>query len=288
MIDQVGVARQGARRQLPPTVIVAAALIVAAIAMVSGCGGSAAKPAGASAPTGDAAKGTPQAKRDALAAKTALKAKQQASHGQTSATARPHRLTRKEIQRRLDTIPLAKKNTFAQAAVLAILKSFGFPHASAVLSSNGHLVVVTIPRQYACEADPAQVPKVKKQLKKVILFAHRIDIGVANNGGPLESYVRNHCPKLTPPTASGGKVYDNEGTGLRGSPELNITANRWTVSYENQGGAFELYVTSGKKLVDYVKTDKRGVGKLTLKGPGKFHVTVSGAGNWAVKVYDGT
>jgi hypothetical protein len=268
-------------------VIVTAALIAAAITMVTGCGGSAAKPASSSAPSSDPSKSKPLPKLDALAAKAALKTKQ-ASQGRSATTATPHRLTRREIQKRLDTIPLAKKNTFAQSAVLAILKSFGFPHASAVLSSNGHLVIVTIPRRYACEADPAQVPKVKKQLKKVILFAHRIEIGVADNGGPLESYVRNHCPKLTPPTASGGKVYDNEGTGLRGSPEIDITANRWTVSYENQGGAFELYVTSGKKLVDYVKTDKRGVGKLTLKGPGKFHVTVSGAGNWGVKVYDGT
>jgi hypothetical protein len=268
------------------------ALVVATIVLIAGCGE--AKTAGVSANGSSGERHSARGGQVNARKGSTNTDKSASSSAQRKAQSPPgvqRHLTPAEIRSASEKIPLQRRYTFAKTAVLEILKSFGYPNASVLLLENGRLLLVTIPRDFACEADVSAVPKVTKALKKLVVFVRKVTIGVADNGGSLRGYVAKHCQPLEPPPPSDSSTptaYSLAGTGYRGTPEFDIKSNRWTLSWENDGGALEIYVTQGNKLIDYVKTDKRGTGKKIVDGPGKFRITVAGSGNWEVRAYDGT
>lgn len=201
-------------------------------------------------------------------------------------SARP--LSPREIRRALDEVPAEDLSDFARQAALNVLKSLGYPGASISVSDDAYAVLVSIPREYACGTKPSDAAKIERELKKIIIFASKVRVYVAQGGGPINAYVRNHCAPLEMPEADGPVVYSASGTGIRGSDEFRIKSPRWTVSFENGGPALEIYVSKGEKLLKpVIKSKNREVGSRTYEGPGRFRVTATGAGRWKVRVYDG-
>lgn len=217
---------------------------------------------------------------DEATAQAAKAAAQSESEGET-------KLSRDEIRKRLKVVPPAQRREFALAAARAVLRSYGYPNVDIRLSKNGEIVTVLIPPADACAQEASRIPEVERRLLEVILFAREVHLMVIGYGD-LAAYVRANCKPLQVPAASGRVLWSASGTGLKSSDQFQVTANRFTVSYANNSGELEIYVTRGEQLIEpVIKSDKRETGSQTYAGPGTFRVTVSGSGSWEVKVYDG-
>lgn len=196
-------------------------------------------------------------------------------------------LSREEIQEAVKTIPADQRREFARNASLNVLRNFGYSEPLVTVSSDAEVITARMSKKDACAVEADRLPEVKKAVYDVVIFARKVRLQ-SLGGEDLATYFKQTCKPLEIPTASGQVVYSHSGTGFKGSGEIRITAKRFTVSYANESGAMEIYVTKGKELLrPVVKFEGRRSGSETYAGPGTFQVTVSGSGRWSVKVYDG-
>ena len=95
--------------------------------------------------------------------------------------------------------------------------------------------------------------------------------------------------KPRPRSPSGRAVYSRSGDGPFTTPTFTITAERWTVTYRNDGDFFQALILEGGKPRPFVLTSaRRGSRTETLEGPGRFRLRITGADQWSLSVRDGT
>ncbi|MGH2955729.1 MAG: hypothetical protein ACRDL6_01880 [Solirubrobacterales bacterium] len=262
--------------------ITAAVAVVAVVLLTGGDGDP--QEASSAAPTAPSGEKATQGAKEPASSESGEPAEKNSSAPNEGET----ELTAKEVRKKLKVVPLDQRRKFAEAAVLAILRSYGYRSATVALANNGALVKVSIPPSDACAAEAAKIPEIKRRILEVVIFASNVWLGVFGSDD-LAAYVSAHCKPLKPPVASGRLLWSASGTGLRSSEQFQVSGNRFTVSYANNSGELEIYVTRGQELIEpAIKSEKRETGSQTYPGPGTFRVTVSGSGSWEVSVYDGT
>jgi hypothetical protein len=192
-------------------------------------------------------------------------------------------------QKALEQIPEEERVSFSNIAALGVLRSLGFPDPEISVDQGGQVVTVTLPGPQVCAAGPEPIRQAASQLKEVILYVKAIKILAEQRLG-VESALSyaQHCPRPKLPSVKAPVAFSMHGTGLRQGREFRIKSRRWTLVYQAQSAALDVFVVRGQSVLrPAIQRDTAGVGKVTYRGPGTFTIAASSAGGWRVRVHDG-
>lgn len=196
---------------------------------------------------------------------------------------------KRSAEKTLRRLPGRSRAGLARGIVPGVLKLLGFKKARVRVSPSGDAITVIIARAEACTAGPSDEARIAKRIKEPPLsFVRTVRVTVEGSGRRLTDYVAAHCKPRTIPRGRGKVVYEQSGSGIVRTEPFKIRAKRWTIEFENLGSFFQVFVYKGRKLqMTVISETRRGAGKKTFKGPGRFKLNISGSGDWTVRVRDG-
>jgi hypothetical protein len=189
-------------------------------------------------------------------------------------------------------LPPAQRRRTVELLVQASLRSYGFNGASATARHAGQAVTVNVPRAQACNAGPGDAAQLAKRIQQTAPIVRTIVVEVAENGDPLDTYIKANCKKsLTLPNGPGSTVLKKSGSGAaRSTMTKSFTVNAgWAVDYRNDGQFLRVVVyRDGKRLQDAVLSRDRGTGTQNVAlGPGTYRLKIFSSASWTVRVRDG-
>jgi hypothetical protein len=187
--------------------------------------------------------------------------------------------------------PSARRRT-VQLLAQASLQSYGFNGAHATARHSGQAVTVTVPRARACDAGPGDAAQLARRIQQTAPIVRTIVVEVAENGDPLDTYIRANCKQSTAlPNGPGRTVLEKSGSGAsRSTTTQSFTVHSgWTIDYRNDGQFLRVVVYKGSQRVsDAVQSEKRGSGTQSVSvGPGTYQLKIFSSAGWTVRVRDG-
>lgn len=175
-----------------------------------------------------------------------------------------------------------------------ILKAFDFKGAKVQVLPGGQIVKVMLPKREACKAHPDEAARIRRSLRRSISpkrplpYPRTVTVAVAGSGQPLAAYLAKSCKRIGLPGARGRIVFRKSGSHILATKRFRIRSKRWTVEYVNGGSFFQVFVRKGKAFQpDPINEFKRGSGKKTFTGRGRFSLYIAGSRDWTVRVRDG-
>jgi hypothetical protein len=240
-----------------------AALALIAGAPLGGCGGT----SGAAKPSGQA---------------TTPRTYPRTPERSSGASKRPN------TSERLAHLPPTARTNALRRAVYTIVGFMGFPRPHVFVAAGGHSVAVALAQGEVCAAKPGSDALIVERVESTLPAIHSVTITVAPGGQPFASYRRAGCAPPTLPGGSGAVVYSRTGSGRVETPAFKISGRRWTVAYRNDGGLFLVFLFKDDKLQQsIISSSRKGPGKQTFAGPGRFKLRIVGSYTWAVTVRGG-
>lgn len=168
-----------------------------------------------------------------------------------------------------------------------LLKVLGFDGARVEIGSDGRNVGVVFSAKQACTASPKDETRISERVRESLFFVRSVTVTVEGSGRTLARYIASSCKRKAIPKGKGKVVFERSGHGFEKSKSFRIRGKTWTIEFENNGKVLQVFLYKDGQLSSApIQSNRREVGKKTLRGPGTFRFDISGSGDWTIRARD--